>query len=68
MEAASFGCSSVCEGSKWLSLGKERFAWEARGRVKLYRLTIKWFSSKKVVKDFLYTLSVTSTDCLKSIA
>ena len=31
---------------KWLTLGKEEFAWGTRGRGKLYRLTIKWISSK----------------------
>ena len=52
-------------GSKWLTFG---FAWETRGRENLYRLPLKWTSSKTVVKVFPYTLRVTSTDCFKSIA
>ena len=55
-------------GGKWLTLGKEGFAWGTRGTGKLYRLTIKCTSSKIVVKDFPYTLRVPSTDCFNSIA
>ena len=54
-------------GGKWHTLGKEGFTWGTRGRGKLYRLTIKWTSSKTVAKDFPYTLRVPSTDCFKSI-
>ena len=54
-------------GDKWLTLGKEGFDWGTRGMEKLYRLTIKWTSSKTVVKDFPYTLRVPSTDCFNSI-
>ena len=32
------------------------------------KLTVKWFSSKTVVKDFPYTLRVPSTDWFKSVA
>ena len=39
-----------------------------RDRGKLYRLTIKQTSCKKVFKDFPYTARVLSTDCFKSIA
>ena len=56
------------EGGKWLDFGKEEFVWETKGRGKLYRLTIKWASSKTVVKDFPHTLRVLSTDRFKSIA
>ena len=54
------------KGVKWLTLRKEGFAWGTRGRGKLYRLTIKWTSSKIVVKDFPYTLRVPSTGYIKS--
>ena len=56
------------EGSKWLTLGKEEFVWGTRGREKLYRLTRKWTSSKKVVKDFPYNLNAPSTDCFNFTA
>ena len=56
------------EYGKWLTLGKERFAWGTKGIGKLYKLTIKWTSSKTVVKGFPYTLRVTSTYYFKSIA
>ena len=46
---------------KSLTLRKEVFAWVTRGRGELYRLTIECTSSKTFVKDFLYTLKVTST-------
>ena len=50
------------------NLGEGRIClWEARGRGKLYRLTIKRTSSKTVAKDFLYTLRVPSTDCFKPL-
>ena len=41
---------------------------EGRCRGELYRLTVELTSSKTVVKDFPYTLKVTSTDSFKSIA
>ena len=64
----SFGSCSAWEGGKLNTLGKEEFAWETGGRGKLCRLTIKWTSSKIVVKDFPYTLRVLFTDCFKSTA
>ena len=44
----------------------EGFAWGTRNRWKLYGLTIKWTSSKKVFifKDFPNTSRVPSADCL----
>ena len=53
-------------GGKWLTLVKEGFACETRGRGKLYRLTKKWTSFKTVVKEFL--ASVPSTDSFKPVA
>ena len=47
------GEGSVCLGTK--------------GR-KLYRLAIKWTSSKTVSKDFSMTLRVFSIDCFQSVA
>ena len=38
------------------------------GRGKLYRLTIKLTSFQTIVKDFPFTLRVTSNDSFKSIA
>ena len=55
-------------GSKWLTLGKEEFAWGSEGRQKIHRLTIKLTLSKTVFKDFPNTLRVPFTDCFKSIA
>ena len=51
-----------------ITLGTEGFSWGTRGRGKLYRLTVKWTSSKTVAKGFLYTWSVPSTACFNSIA
>ena len=56
----SFESCFAWVGCKWLTLGKEGFAWGTRGR-KLCRLAIKWTSSKTVVR-------VPSNDCFKSIA
>ena len=52
---------------KWLTLVSEGFVWWTRCRGKLYRLTIKWTSSKTVVKDFPCTLRALYIDSFKSI-
>ena len=51
----SFRSCSAWDGDKLLTLGKEGFAWGARGRGKLDRLIIKQPLSKTVVRDFPYT-------------
>ena len=59
----------VLPGRRQMSyLGKEGFAWGTEGREKLYKLIIKWTSSKIVFKDFPNTLRVSSTHCFKFVA
>ena len=56
----SFGSCSALEGSNDLPWGRKEFTWGTRSRGKQYKLTIKWTSSKTVVKDFPYTFRVPS--------
>ena len=50
-------------GERQMTYLGEGFAWVTMGRRKIYRLTIKKTSCKRVVKDFPYSLRVPSTDC-----
>ena len=64
----SFWSCSAWEGANNLPWGKKSLPGGPGVGEKLYRLTIKWTSSKTVAKDFPYSLRVPSTNCFKSIA